>query len=184
MGRSHPHDSLGSLDASLLPQTVSDKNSFRGSKMAEATTEPIVQFFVRGIPKGKARPRVTRTGHAYTPAATVAWENQIKLAAVHAMGSTPMPDGYFVMRLTFCFTPPKSYAKKRRESLLGDGSPMPHKPDIDNLVKSVLDACNGITYRDDAAVVEVYAKKRYGTENGVMVTIEKLIFGWDANGKS
>lgn len=163
-------------DEGLLPQTVSDKNSFRGSKMAEATTEPIIQFFVRGIPKGKARPRVTRTGHAYTPAATVAWEKQVKLAAVHAMGSTPMPDGYFVMRLTFCFTPPKSYAKKRRESLLGDGSPMPHKPDIDNLVKSVLDACNGIAYKDDAAVVEIDARKRYGEEDGVQVTIERLIF--------
>lgn len=144
--------------------------------MAEATTEPIVMFFVRGIPKGKARPRVTRTGHAYTPAATVAWENQIRLAAVHAMRNAPMPDGHLVVRMTFWFNPPKSYAKKRRESLMSEGRPMPHKPDIDNLVKAVLDACNGITYHDDAAVVEVNAKKRYGAEDGVMVAIEKLIF--------
>mgnify|MGYP005913919827 CR=1 FL=1 len=138
--------------------------------------EHVVSFNVFGLPKGKARPRVTKTGHAYTPAATVAWENTIRLQAIHAMRGIDMLDGNLIVRMTFFFQPPKSYAKKRRELLMNEGSPMPHKPDIDNLVKSVLDACNGITYRDDAAVVEVYAKKRYGTEDGVMVAIEKLIF--------
>lgn len=139
--------------------------------------EHVVSFNVFGLPKGKARPRVTKTGHAYTPAATVAWENTIRLQVTHAMRGVELPDGNLIVRMTFFFQPPKSYAKKRRELLIG--SPMPHKPDIDNLVKSVLDACNGITYRDDAAVVEVYAKKRYGTEDGVMVTIERLIFDGD-----
>lgn len=138
--------------------------------------EHVVSFHAYGLPKGKARPRVTRTGHAYTPAATVAWENTIRLQAIHAMRGIDMLDGNLIVRMTFFFQPPKSYVKKRRELLMNEGSPMPHKPDIDNLVKSVLDACNGITYRDDAAVVEVYAKKRYGTEDGVMVAIEKLIF--------
>lgn len=138
--------------------------------------EHVVSFNVYGLPKGKARPRVTRTGHAYTPAATVAWENTIRLQAIHAMRGIDMLDGNLIVRMTFFSQPPKSYAKKRRELLIAEGRPMPHKPDIDNLVKAVLDACNGIAYKDDAAVVEVYAKKRYGTEDGVMVAIEKLIF--------
>lgn len=138
--------------------------------------EHVVSFLVYGLPKGKARPRVTRTGHAYTPAATVAWENSIRLQAIHAMRGIDMPDGNLIVRIAFFFQPPKSYAKKRRELLMNEGRPMPHKPDIDNLVKAVLDACNGIAYKDDAAVVEIDAKKRYGTEDGVQVTIERLIF--------
>lgn len=138
--------------------------------------EHVVSFNVYGLPKGKARPRVTRTGHAYTPAATVAWENTIRLQAIHAMRGIDIPDGNLIVRMTFFFQPPKSYAKKRRELLMNEGRPMPHKPDIDNLVKAVLDACNGIAYKDDAAVVEIDARKRYGEEDGVQVTIERLIF--------
>lgn len=33
------------------------------------------------------------------------------------------------------------------------------KPDLDNLVKLVLDACNGIAYVDDGQVVDVRARK-------------------------
>lgn len=145
----------------------------------DVRTEHIVSFDVYGLPKGKARPRVTRTGHAYTPATTVAWENTIRLHAIHAMRGIDMPDGNLIVRMTFFFQPPKSYAKKRRELLMNEGSPMPHKPDIDNLVKAVLDACNGIAYKDDAAVVEIDARKRYGEEDGVQVTIERLIFDGD-----
>lgn len=141
--------------------------------------EHVVSFNVYGLPKGKARPRVTRTGHAYTPAATVAWENTIRLQAIHAMRGIDMLDGNLIVRMTFFFQPPKSYAKKRRELLIAEGRPMPHKPDIDNLVKAVLDACNGIAYKDDAAVVEIDAKKRYGQDDGVQVTIERLIFDGD-----
>lgn len=141
--------------------------------------EHVVSFNVFGLPKGKARPRVTKTGHAYTPAATVAWENTIRLQAIHAMRGIDMLDGNLIVRMTFFFQPPKSYAKKRRELLIAEGRPMPHKPDIDNLVKAVLDACNGIAYKDDAAVVEIDAKKRYGQDDGVQVTIERLIFDGD-----
>lgn len=144
--------------------------------MTVVRTEHVVSFRVCGLPKGKARPRVTKTGHAYTPAATVAWENTIRLQATHAMRGVELPDGNLIVRMAFCFQPPKSYAKKRRELLVLEGRPMPHKPDIDNLVKAVLDACNGIAYRDDAAVVEIDAKKRYGEEDGVQVTIERLVF--------
>lgn len=141
--------------------------------------EHVVSFNVYGLPKGKARPRVTKTGHAYTPAATVAWENTIRLQVTHAMRGVELPDGNLIVRMTFFFQPPKNYAKKRRELLIAEGRPMPHKPDIDNLVKAVLDACNCIAYKDDAAVVEIDAKKRYGQDDGVQVTIERLIFDGD-----
>lgn len=63
--------------------------------------EHVVSFNVFGLPKGKARPRVTKTGHAYTPAATVAWENTIRLQVTHAMRGVELPDGNLIVRMTF-----------------------------------------------------------------------------------
>ena len=37
----------------------------------------------------------------------------------------------------------------------------PKKPDIDNLVKFVLDAANGVLFKDDSQVVRVLATKMY-----------------------
>ena len=39
--------------------------------------------------------------------------------------------------------------------------PRPHRPDIDNLCKHVLDVCNGILYVDDARVTYLSASDRY-----------------------
>ena len=36
------------------------------------------------------------------------------------------------------------------------------KPDIDNVMKIVLDALNGVAYKDDSRVVRVEAQKIYG----------------------
>ena len=48
------------------------------------------------------------------------------------------------------------------------------KPDIDNVIKAVLDALNGIAYKDDARVVELEARKVYGNEPGVAVEIHAV----------
>ena len=48
------------------------------------------------------------------------------------------------------------------------------KPDVDNVAKIILDALNGIAYRDDKQVVELYVKKSYAGESGVGVTISEV----------
>ncbi len=39
------------------------------------------------------------------------------------------------------------------------------KPDIDNLIKTVLDACNGHVWKDDNQITEITSSKRYGIES-------------------
>jgi crossover junction endodeoxyribonuclease RusA len=39
---------------------------------------------------------------------------------------------------------------------------MTKKPDIDKLIRAVLDALKGVAWCDDSQVVSVYASKRYG----------------------
>ena len=43
--------------------------------------------------------------------------------------------------------------------------PTRHTVDIDNLVKTVMDALNGVVWKDDDQVIELKAKKHYTTEH-------------------
>ena len=55
-----------------------------------------------------------------------------------------------------------------------DGKELPlKKPDIDNIVKVVADALNGVAYHDDTQIVMVVAKKVYSSLEGLDVTVEE-----------
>ena len=49
------------------------------------------------------------------------------------------------------------------------------KSDIDNITKIILDALNGVAYKDDAQIVELKAKKIYGESNKIYVQLEEVI---------
>ena len=59
---------------------------------------------------------------------------------------------------------PKSTSKKKAKLMLTNEIKHTKKPDIDNLVKAVLDSCNSIIFRDDSQIWQVNAKKMYGEE--------------------
>lgn len=77
------------------------------------------------------------------------------------------------MRLTFFMPIPVSWSKAKKEAATkGDVLPTT-KPDIDNLAKCVLDALNGIAYRDDNQVVRLEVSKFYG-EPATLISLEPL----------
>lgn len=45
------------------------------------------------------------------------------------------------------------------------------KPDIDNCIKSIMDALNGVAYKDDKQVVLVRSIKRYGEHPQTIIDI-------------
>ncbi|HDG6220165.1 TPA: RusA family crossover junction endodeoxyribonuclease, partial [Staphylococcus aureus] len=49
------------------------------------------------------------------------------------------------------------------------------KPDIDNLIKTVLDACNGHVWKDDNQITEITSSKRYGLEPKIIMRVEEVI---------
>ena len=49
------------------------------------------------------------------------------------------------------------------------------KPDIDNILKVVADALNGVAYLDDVQVIEVNADKTYSEEEGLLVTVREYV---------
>jgi len=49
------------------------------------------------------------------------------------------------------------------------------RPDLDKLVRAVLDALTGVAYQDDSQVVRLNAEKQYGPEPGVFLTLRTLM---------
>lgn len=47
-------------------------------------------------------------------------------------------------------------------------------PDCDNIAKAILDALNGVAYKDDSQVAELVVKKRFGQKAFCTCRIESL----------
>lgn len=132
---------------------------------------------VPGDPVAKGRPRATAIGgHArmYTPASTRAYEQRVAAAAREAMAKAPPMDGAMSVSIEITVQIPVSWTKAKRADALA-GLVMPTgRPDLDNLVKALTDACNGIVWRDDAQIVRLMAEKRYGEQPGASISVIPL----------
>ena len=130
----------------------------------------MIEFYIPCVPVAKARARITvRSGfaHAYTPAKTKDYE---KLVQVYARQAIKKPlEGPLCIDLVFTMLIPASTSKKLAKTLLN--APHQKKPDLDNLVKNVTDSLNGLAYADDSQIAEMRARKIYGENPGVLVSI-------------
>ena len=123
----------------------------------------MIKFIVKGDPKSKQRPIFSSKGgkvRVFTGKSTSYYENLIKM---HAQQHIKQPlDGAVGILITFYLHRPKYMMWKTK--------PMPavycaKRPDIDNLVKSVVDGLNGVAFNDDAQIVHMHAKKMYHSGN-------------------
>jgi Holliday junction resolvase RusA-like endonuclease len=152
------------------------------------TVAKILTFVLPGVPVPKGRPRMTKRGHVFTPKKTVSYERSIALAAQAAkskLAGGQLFDGPVMVTIHCHFGMPKSWSRKRKEAMLYE--PHIQLPDLDNLVKSVLDGLNqtfGI-WDDDKQVAAVTATKHWSEESSVLVRIEKVNDGshndWNGN---
>lgn len=67
---------------------------------------------------------------------------------------------------------PKAVSKKRHAEMLG--APCIKRGDADNLGKIVMDALNGVAYKDDAMISRLHIDKVYSDEANVVVVLERL----------
>lgn len=133
-----------------------------------------LEFTVPGKARGKGRPRVTKLGVTYTPAETVNAEAFVKQRAFQALAGRPMLDGALRMTIEIIVEPPKTLTKARRAAIEGGKERPTSRPDLDNCIKLVADALNGIAYRDDAAIAELHVRRRYGARAETWVHILEL----------
>jgi Holliday junction resolvase RusA-like endonuclease len=71
--------------------------------------------------------------------------------------------------LIFVIKMPKSWSLKKRAKILD--SPHAQTPDIDNLVKFIFDALNGVIYNDDSQIFKVEAVKMWGESGKTIMEI-------------
>lgn len=116
---------------------MAEKSIFEKIKVPD---KKLLSFFVAGKPTPKGRPRVMPNGHTFTPEKTRAFEELVSWTAKIAMGGQPPLEGPVFISLAFF----GSHANA----------------DVDNLAKAVLDAMNGIVYKDDKQISRLTATKR------------------------
>lgn len=133
-----------------------------------------ITFTVPGEPQGKGRAKFGR-GRTYTPAKTVAYEGLIALAAAPAMTGRAIMTGPVEVAFTATFSIPASAAKSKRAGMLA-GTILPtKKPDLDNILKAIGDALNGVVFKDDAQIARLGSVlKIYGETPGLSVTITPI----------
>lgn len=134
------------------------------------------EFVVEILPKAKARPRFVRRGkfvQTYTPKTTSDYEKRIAEEYL-LQGGTVFDYPYLEMSIIAYFPIPKSTRKSEKLLLETECVPYPHKPDADNICKSIADSLNQVAYLDDKQLVFLKVKKFYGKVPRVIVKIREI----------
>jgi Holliday junction resolvase RusA-like endonuclease len=133
-----------------------------------------IQFTIPGEPEGQGRPRGTRDGHFYTPTKTREYVGMIKMLAFEQMKSRqPMTGPCRVQIIAYQSIAASISLKQKTQMLFGLILPT-KKPDLDNIIKAILDGCSKIVFDDDKQVTTINAQKCYSDKPRIEV---KIIFG-------
>ena len=120
------------------------------------------------IPRGWTRPVITTDNTKLKP-----WRQELAHTAMVAMrecGAKMAVRGVPIsITLTFYFEKPKSEKKSAQHKVT--------KPDLDKLLRAVLDALTGIAYQDDAQVCECRVRKIFGSPARLEVRVSTLFQG-------
>jgi crossover junction endodeoxyribonuclease RusA len=128
--------------------------------------EPIPQGSTRAfIPKGWNRPIITAANKRTKP-----WRQEVSGSAVAAMEKAKLPlmtRGVGVaVACSFYFVKPKSTKKSVTHKTT--------KPDLDKLVRAILDALTGIVFEDDSQVVSLSLVKEFAPRPHAQISVVAL----------
>ena len=140
---------------------------------------------ITGEPKGQPRPRAfaRKMGNKYVarmyhPDTADDWRKAVMMACRDALqhdwsGPSRAP---FAVRMQFFFTRPKSHFTSK--GALNPRAPASHtkRPDIDNLVKAVMDAVTDteLFWFDDSQVVELLVSKSWSMESRCLLELQTI----------
>lgn len=129
----------------------------------------VIEFFVAGVPMSQGSMRAfVRGGHAVVTSDNTKlkpWRDAVNSAFQReftALESVPVE-----VQVWFVLPRPKSFPKTK---------PTVHtkKPDLDKLIRAILDAGTGVAWSDDACVDSIRAAKRYaaiGEQSGALIRV-------------
>ena len=120
----------------------------------------MINFFVDGLPVPQGSMKVINGRVIHNKGSELAaWRSAVALAA-KAHGARPMTDPMFIEMKFFM---PRPRTVKRAEPSVA--------PDLDKLIRAVLDGLTAIAYIDDGQVTSIVAQKAYGERIGVDIRL-------------
>jgi len=125
-----------------------------------------MEFFVPGVPRPQGSKTLMRGRMVESSKKLPEWRKALAQGATEAQ----LESGLFFtdpLKVEITFQMPRGKTIKR---------PLPPVvPDVDKLIRAVLDSMTGILYDDDAQVVEVHAFKVYSPEPGALIRLTKKL---------
>lgn len=131
-----------------------------------------IKLTIYGNPRPQQRSRTVRKKGrtwTYTPAESENWQESIRWQAMKQSHELGILEGALTLEVWFWLQRPKSLPKKVEHAV--------KKPDLDNLVKAVKDALEGMCYKNDSQFIDEQIHKRYAMNNGtprVEIEIRKV----------
>lgn len=134
----------------------------------------IYEFEVPGKIIGKGRPRLNSyTGVVYTPTRTKDYESLVEQYFLLKYPRFKALEGRIKVNIIAYFSIPKTTRKSDINEMLENNISPTKKPDIDNIVKSILDSMNKFAFKDDNQITKLEVEKKYSIEDKVYVKIEE-----------
>jgi len=137
-------------------------------------------MFIPIKPTATPRAKITTRGgfgRGYYPKKYTQYMDTIALlvkSEMNKQGVEMIPEGEIVsIGLIFSLNRPKSHYRTGKYSMeRKEVSPKGHvkKPDLDNLIKGVLDSLNGFLFHDDSQIVQISAFKKYSNIEGITIS--------------
>lgn len=134
----------------------------------------MIEFTIYGKVHGKGRPRFARRGNyftTYTDDDTINYEQLVKFSYLEKNTEKYLAREPLEMEITIFQEIPKSFSKKKQIRALNKELRPVKKPDIDNVVKSIMDGLNKVAYADDTQIISLKCAKFYDIEPKVEVKI-------------
>lgn len=127
-------------------------------------------------PQQQERPRATGRGkfiRMYDPPKTAKFKRELKQLARLEMQGKDKFDSAISVTIRFFRRVQKSISKREHaRRTKGHVRPIV-KPDLDNYIKSTLDALNGVIWTDDAAIVELNTSKWYADDPRIEIEVKE-----------
>ena len=132
-----------------------------------------MKFVLETAPIAKTRPRFTTKGRfpvVYDTQTQKKKMFQVLIRNEMLIQSIQEPlQGVLKLSVTFYMPIPQSTSKKKKNAL--EGTYHSRKPDLDNLIKFLLDCFNGVLIQDDNCIASIHAEKRYSINPRIEIEI-------------
>jgi len=136
----------------------------------------LIEFTIPGNPVSQGRPRAAKRGNKvimYDPKESREYKEYVALIARQHAPKKPI-EGALSVNIKIYRQIPKSTTKKDRALFLAGIKRPIVKSDTSNYVKGIEDALNGIIYKDDSQIVDLYAAKYYSDNPRVEISVKEI----------